>query len=61
MFHLFHKNYTAVAKFEQDNTIMVVLQCDKCGKYEIMPMLEMQQLRHTFTINVDVSKINMKF
>lgn len=59
--HIFHKTYTAIARFEQNGTTMVVLQCDKCGKYEVMPMLQMQQMRHTFVIDVDVSKIDMKY
>lgn len=58
--HIFHKTYTAVARFDQNGKTMVVLQCDKCGKYEVMTMSEMQQLRHNFIIEVDVSKIDMK-
>ena len=59
IFHILHKQYTAVARFTQNGETMVVLQCDKCGKYEVMPMLKMQQLRHNFIIEVDVTKIDM--
>lgn len=59
IFHTFHKRYTAVARFTQNGKTRVVLQCNKCGKYEVMPMLEMQQLRHNFIIEVDVTKIDM--
>ena len=56
-----HKSLTAIARFVQNDERMVVLQCDKCGRYEVMPRLLMQQLRHTFVIDVDVSKINMQY
>lgn len=56
-----HKNWTAVARFEQNKKSMVVLQCDKCGKYDVMPMSVMQQLRHEFVICVDVRQIDMKY
>lgn len=56
-----HKYWKAVARFEQNRKSMVVLQCDKCGKYDVMPMSVMQQLRHEFVICVDVSQIDMKY
>lgn len=56
-----HRNWTAVARFEQNKKSMVVLQCDKCGKYDVMPMSVMQHLRHEFVICVDVRQIDMKY
>lgn len=56
-----HKNLTAVARFKQNGKSMVVLQCDKCGKYDVMSMDMMQQLRHEFVIFVDVHNISMKY
>lgn len=56
-----HRNWTAVARFTQNRKSMVVLQCDKCGKYDVMPMSVMQQLRHEFVICVDVRQIDMKY
>lgn len=56
-----HKYWKAVARFEQNKKSMVVLQCDKCGKYDVMPMSVMQQLRHEHVLCVDVRQIDMKY
>lgn len=56
-----HRNWTAVARFTQNKKSMVVLQCDRCGKYDVMPMCLMQQLRHEFVICVDVRQIDMTY
>lgn len=54
-----HKFQTAVGQFLENKKEMVVLKCDKCGKYEVLSKLDMQQLRHIFVKSVNVSKISM--
>lgn len=60
LFHLFHKKYTAIARFDRSDDCYIVLKCDKCGKYDVMTMSDMQALRHNFVIDVDTSRISMK-
>lgn len=56
-----HRNWTAVARFKQNKKSMVVLQCNRCGKYDVMSMSLMQHLRHEFVICVDVRQIDMTY
>ena len=62
-FRLFcsHKQRTAIGTFMLNGDNMVALQCDKCGKFEVMPMCLMQQLRHNFVFDVDVTGIDMRY
>lgn len=54
-----HKFQTAVGQFLENKKEMVVLKCDKCGKYEVLSNFDMQVCRHTFLKSVDVRKISM--
>lgn len=62
-FRLFcsHKQRTAIGTFMLNGVNMVALQCDKCGKFEVMPMCLMQQLRHNFVFDVDVTGIDIRY